>query len=83
MCVCVHARARLVTQLCLIVTSWIVACCTSLSLEFSRQEYWRGLPFPSPGGIPNAGIEPGSLVLQADSLLSEPPESPKGIYNKI
>ena len=42
-------------------------------MEFSRQEYWSGLPFPSPGDIPNPGIEPGSLALQADALSSEPP----------
>ena len=47
------------------------------SMEFSRQEYWNGLPFPSPGDLPNPGIEPGSLALQADSLLSELPEKPK------
>ena len=40
-------------------------------MEFSRQEYWSGLPFPSPGNLPNPGTEPGSLALQADSLLSE------------
>ena len=40
---------------------------------FSRQEYWSGLPFPSPGDLPNAGIEPRSPTLQADSLMSEPP----------
>ena len=37
------------------------------------QEYWRGLPFPSPGDLPDPGIEPGSPTLQADSLPSEPP----------
>ena len=37
------------------------------------QEYWSGLPFPSPGDLPDPGIEPGSLALQTDSLLSEPP----------
>ena len=42
-------------------------------MEFSRQEYWSGLPFPSPGDLPNPGIEPGSLALQADALPSEPP----------
>ena len=40
-------------------------------MEFSRQEYWSGLPFPSPGDLPDIGIAPGSPVLQADSLLSE------------
>ena len=41
-------------------------------MEFSRQEYWSELPFPSPGGLPNPGIEPGYPALQTDSLLSEP-----------
>ena len=44
-----------------------------LSMEFSRQGYWSGLPFPFPGGLPNPGIEPGSPALQADALSSEPP----------
>ena len=43
------------------------------SMEFSRPEYWRGQPFPSPGDLPNPGIEPRSLALQADSLPAEPP----------
>ena len=43
-----------------------------LSVGFPRQEYWRGLPFPSPGDLPNRGIEPGYPTLQADSLSSEP-----------
>ena len=42
-------------------------------MGFSRQEYWNGLPFPSPGDLPNPGVEPGSPALQADALLSEPP----------
>ena len=45
-------------------------------MEFSRQEYWSGLPFPSPGDLPEAGIEPGSPALQADSLPSETPGKP-------
>ena len=44
-----------------------------LSLGFSRQEYWTGLPFPSPGDLPNPGIKPRFPALRADSLLSEPP----------
>ena len=55
------------------VTSWTVAHQAPLSVRFSRQEYWSGLPFPSPGDLPNPGIEPGSFALQADSLLSELP----------
>ena len=57
-------------------TLWTVACQVPLSLGFSRQEYWSGLPFPSPGDLPNPGIEPGSPTLQADALTSEPPGKP-------
>ena len=53
-----------------------VACQAALSMEFSKQEYWRGLPFPSPGVLSNPGIEPGSPALQADSIPSEPPGKP-------
>ena len=49
-----------------------------LSMKFSRQEYWSGLPCPSPGDLPDPGIEPWSPALQADSLLSEPPGKPRG-----
>ena len=42
-------------------------------MEFSRQEYWNGMPFPTPGHLPNPAIKPGSPVLQADALPSEPP----------
>ena len=44
-----------------------------MSMGFSKQEYWSGLPFPSPGDLPDPGIDPGSPALQADCLLSEPP----------
>ena len=75
-CVCFYVCV-LVAQSCqLFVTSWTVAHQTPLSVEFSRQEYWSGLLFPSPGDLPDSGIEPGSLALQADSLLSEPPRKP-------
>ena len=46
-------------------------CQALLSMEFSRQGYWSGLPFPSPGDLPDPGIEPGSPALQVDALLSE------------
>ena len=49
---------------------------TSLSMEFSRQEDWSGLPFPSPGGRPDPGIEPESPASQAELLLSESPGNP-------
>ena len=46
---------------------------TPLSMVFSRQEYWSGLSCPPPGDLPDPGIEPGSLALEADALTSEPP----------
>ena len=51
----------------LFVTSQTVACQTSLSIEFSRQEYWTGLPFPTPEDLPNLGIEPTSPVSPASA----------------
>ena len=64
-----------VIQSCLTLCnpSWTVAHQAPLFVEFSRQEYWNGLPFLPPGDLPNPGIEPGSPTLQADSLSSEPP----------
>ena len=58
------------------MTLWTVARQAPLSMGFSRQEYWNGLLFPSPGDLPDPGIELGSPALQADSLLSEPPGKP-------
>jgi len=59
----------LVTKSCLtLATPWTVARQALLSMRFSRQGYWSGLPFPSPGDLPDPGIEPGSPALQADSL---------------
>ena len=57
----------------LFATPWTVAYQAPPSLGFSRQEYWSGLPFPSPGDLPNPEIEPRSPVSQADALPSEPP----------
>ena len=57
-------------------TPWTVAHQAPLSMGFCRQEYWSELPFPSPGSLPDPGIEPESPALQADSLLSEPPGKP-------
>ena len=56
---------------------WTVAYQATLSMEFSMKEYWSGLPFPSPGDLPNPGMEPRSPALQVDSLLSEPLEMDK------
>ena len=57
-------------------TLWTVAHQAPPSMGFSRQEYWSGLPFPSPGDLPDPGIEPRSPALQADALISEPPGKP-------
>ena len=67
------ACAQLLSHVQVFVIPWTVAHQPPLSIEFSRQEYWSGLPFPSPGDLPNPGIEPGSPALQADALPSEPP----------
>ena len=56
---------------------WTVACQAPLAMGFSRQELWSGLPFPSPGGLPDPRIKPESPTLQAVSLPSEPLENPK------
>ena len=67
---------------CLVVSNSLrshglyVACQAPLPMEFSRQEYWNGLLFPSPGNSPDSGITPGSPTLWADSLASEPPGKP-------
>ena len=71
-----------VSHVCPFATPWIVAHQIPLSKEFSRQECWSGLLFPSPGDLPNPGIEPGSPASQADSLPPEPPGKPILIYTK-
>ena len=67
------------------MTPWTVACQAPPSIGFCRQEYWSGLLFPSPGDLPDPGIEPGSPTLQADSLPSAPPGKPnmKGTSHQI
>ena len=66
-------KVKLLSPVQLFVTPWTVAYQAPLSMEFSRQGYWSGLPFPSPGDLPNPGIKPRSPALQADALPSEPP----------
>ena len=69
-----------VTQSCpTLYDPWTVAHQAPPSMEFSRQEYWSGLPFPSPRDLPDAEIEPGSPALQADALPSEPQGSSKQV----
>ena len=68
-CVCVCPRTRLCTctwslsQVHLFATAWTIACQVPLSMEFPKQDYWSGLPFPSPGDLPSPGIEPASPAL--------------------
>ena len=66
-----YAQSLICVQLFTIL--WIVACQTPLFMEFSRQESWSGLLFPSPGDLPDPEIQPRSPVLLADILPSEPP----------
>ena len=68
-----EVSVKLLSSVRLFVTPWTIAHQAPPSMEFSRQEYWSGLPFPSPGDLSNPGIEPGSPALQADTLPSEPP----------
>ena len=70
---CASSRSR--AQL--FETPRTVACQASLSMGFSRQEYWSGLPYPPPRDLPNPGIEPRSPSLQVDSLPSKPPGKPE------
>ena len=70
----VHDGGGSVAKLCpTLGTLWTVVGKVPLSLGFSRQEYWGGLPFPSPEGLPNPGIKPGSPAVQADPLPTELP----------
>ena len=59
------------------MTPWTVSHQAPLSMGFFGQDYWSGLPFPSPGDLPDPGIEPRSPALQAESLQSEPPGKPQ------
>ena len=69
-------KVKLLIHVRLFVTPWTVTYQAPLSMGFSRQEYWSGVPLPSPGDLPNPGIEPGSPAFQADALTSEPPGKP-------
>ena len=66
-------KVKLLSRVRLFATPWTLAHQAPTSMGFSRQEYWSGLPFPSPGDLPDPGIEPRSPALQADALTSEPP----------
>ena len=71
-CAHCHVRCWVIDRTEIERAPWTAACQAPLSMGFSRQEYWTGLPFPSPGDLPDPGIKPRSPILQADSLLSEP-----------
>ena len=68
-----HTTERLHFHFGSFETSWTIANQAPLSMGFPKQEYWSGLPFPSPGDLPDPGIEPRSPAFQADTLTSEPP----------
>ena len=76
-------KVKLLSRVRLFATPWTVAHEAPPSMEFSRQEYWSGLPFPSPGHLPNPGIEPWSPTLRADALPSEPKNIPLWSTQKI
>ena len=62
-CVCVRAHTHVLSHVQIFVTPWTIACWALLAIGFPRQEYWSGLPFPPPGGLPNPGIKPTYLVI--------------------
>ena len=70
------SEVKSLSRVWLFATPWTVAYQDSPSMGFSRQEYWSGLPFPSPGDLPDPGIEPRSPKLEADTSTSEPPGRP-------
>ena len=72
----VKVKVKLLSRVRLFATPWTVAYQAPPSMGFSRQEYWTGVPFPSPGDLPDPGTEPGSPAFQAEALTSEPPGKP-------
>ena len=91
-CLCVHVCVEFASMLShfscvqLFATLRTVACQASLSMGFSRQEYWSGLPFPPPGDLPDPGIKPMSLAsttLAGKFFTTEPPGKPSSVYMLI
>ena len=76
----VKVKAKSLSRVRLFSTLWTVAHQTPPSMGFSRQEYWSGLPFPSPGDLPEPGMELECPELQAEALPSEPPGKPIQMY---
>ena len=79
----IYLSVQSLSRVRLFATPWTVAHQAPLSMGFPRQEYWSGFPFPSPGHLPDTGIELGSSALEADSLPSEPPEKPVRILEWV
>ena len=75
-------KVKSLSRVRLFATPWTEAYQAPQAMEFSRQEYWSGLPYPSPGDLPNPGIEPGSPTLQADALPFEPPGKPQNRHTE-
>ena len=73
----VKVKVKPLSRVRLFATPWTVAYQAPPSMGFPRQEYWNGLPFPSPGDLPNPGIKPWYPAVEADALTSEPPGKPK------
>ena len=69
-------RVKLLSPVRLFATPWTVTYQAPPSMGFSKQEYWSGVPLPSPGDLPDPGIEPGTPALRAEALTSEPPGKP-------
>ena len=76
-------KVKSLSRLRLFATPWTVTYQAPLSMGFSRQEYWRGLPFPSPRDLRDIGIEPRSPAFQADALTAEPPGKPHPFFNLV
>ena len=72
----ITVKVKSLSRVPLFATPWMIAHQASPSMGFSRQEYWGGLPFPSPGDLPDPGIKPTSPALEAHALTSEPPGKP-------
>ena len=78
---CVYLyEVKLLSRVRLFVTPWTIAHQVPPFMKISWQEYWSGLPFPSPGVLPDPGIKPGSPALQADAFMSKPPRKPVYMY---
>ena len=77
-----ESEVKSLSRVQLFATPWAAASQAPPSMGFSRQEYWSGLPFPSPGDLPDPGIEPGSPALQADSFSLEPPCLLESVLNQ-